>query len=55
MNYTQTITDIRAEIERLEAKYGPERAYPITVKLLEAWMRLSAARAAEESAKGGAV
>lgn len=53
MNYAQTIAAIRAEIERLEAEHGPVRAYPITIHLLEAWTSLSAARAAEESAKGG--
>lgn len=36
LNYTQTIADIRAEIERLEREHGPQEAWGATFRLLQA-------------------
>ena len=43
LNYTQAIADIRAEIERLERKYGAARAYVVTSRLLTAMELLAEA------------
>lgn len=43
MNYEQTISDIRTEIERLEREYGVAQAYVATFRLLNAMELLAEA------------
>ena len=46
MNYSQTIADIRAEIERLEDEHGIDEAFAVTYLLLQAQSAVLKARSA---------